>query len=61
MRMQDALLKLRGRAARAHDYSTDRIANAGFQALPGTESEQMAFGMPLAALSEHRRAALWKH
>ena len=59
--MQDALLKLRGRAARAHDYNTDRIANAGFQALPGTESEQMAFGMPLAALSEHRRAALWKH
>jgi hypothetical protein len=46
MRMQDALLKLRGRAARAHDYSTDRIANAGFQALPGTETNKWPLGCP---------------
>jgi uncharacterized protein with beta-barrel porin domain len=36
MPMQDALLTLRGRAAWAHDYSDNRIANAGFLALPGT-------------------------
>ena len=36
MPMRDALLTLRGRAAWAHDYDTDRIANAGFMALPGT-------------------------
>jgi uncharacterized protein with beta-barrel porin domain len=34
--MQAALLTLRGRAAWAHDYDTDRVANAGFLALPGT-------------------------
>jgi autotransporter-associated beta strand protein len=34
--MQDALLTLRGRAAWAHDYDNDRIAYAGFLALPGT-------------------------
>jgi uncharacterized protein with beta-barrel porin domain len=34
--MQAALLTLRGRAAWAHDFDTDRIANAGFLALPGT-------------------------
>ncbi len=34
--IQAALLTLRGRAAWAHDYNTDRIANAGFLALPGT-------------------------
>ena len=36
MPMQDALLILRGRAAWAHDYDNDRIANAGFLTLPGT-------------------------
>lgn len=36
MPIQAALLTLRGRAAWAHDYDTDRIANAGFLALPGT-------------------------
>ena len=36
MQMQESLLTLRGRAAWAHDYSDDRIANAGFLALPGT-------------------------
>jgi autotransporter-associated beta strand protein len=36
MPMQASLLTLRGRAAWAHDYDNDRIANAGFLALPGT-------------------------
>lgn len=36
MPMQTALLTLRGRAAWAHDYDNDRVANAGFLALPGT-------------------------
>jgi autotransporter-associated beta strand protein len=31
----DALLTLRGRAAWAHDFNTDRAASATFQALPG--------------------------
>ena len=31
----DALLTLRGRAAWAHDYNTDRAASATFQSLPG--------------------------
>src|SRR5665647_2104292 len=31
----DALLTLRGRAAWAHDYNTDRTASATFQSLPG--------------------------
>jgi autotransporter-associated beta strand protein len=33
--MQDAILTLRGRAAWAHDYNTDRNIAATFQALPG--------------------------
>ena len=33
--MQDAMLTLRGRAAWAHDYNTDRSVTAIFQALPG--------------------------
>jgi uncharacterized protein with beta-barrel porin domain len=36
MPMQTALLTLRGRAAWAHDYSDNRVANAGFLALPGS-------------------------
>jgi uncharacterized protein with beta-barrel porin domain len=36
MPMRDSVLTLRGRAAWAHDYGDDRIANAGFVALPGT-------------------------
>ena len=38
-RWRNALLAgtaLRGLAAWAHDYDTDRVANAGFMALPGT-------------------------
>jgi uncharacterized protein with beta-barrel porin domain len=34
--MQASLLTLRGRAAWAHDYDNDSVANAGFLALPGT-------------------------
>ncbi|MEH2475489.1 autotransporter-associated beta strand protein [Nitrobacteraceae bacterium AZCC 2161] len=33
--VNDAILTLRGRAAWAHDYSTDRVASATFQSLPG--------------------------
>ncbi|MDH2353990.1 autotransporter domain-containing protein [Bradyrhizobium sp. SSUT18] len=33
--VNDAILTLRGRAAWAHDFNTDRIAAATFQALPG--------------------------
>ena len=33
--LNDAILTLRGRAAWAHDFNTDRSANATFQALPG--------------------------
>ena len=33
--VNDAILTLRGRAAWAHDYNTDRSASATFQALPG--------------------------
>jgi autotransporter-associated beta strand protein len=33
--VNDAMLTLRGRAAWAHDYNTDRSANATFQTLPG--------------------------
>jgi autotransporter-associated beta strand protein len=33
--VNDALLTLRGRAAWAHDYTTDRSASATFQSLPG--------------------------
>lgn len=33
--MQDAVLTLRGRAARAHDFNPDRSLAATFQALPG--------------------------
>ena len=36
MPLREALLTLRGRAAWAHDYDNDRIANAGFLTLPGT-------------------------
>jgi autotransporter-associated beta strand protein len=36
MPMRDSILTLRGRAAWAHDHGNDRIANAGFLALPGT-------------------------
>jgi outer membrane autotransporter protein len=32
----DAILTLRGRAAWAHDYNTDRAASATFETLPGT-------------------------
>ena len=31
----DAILTLRGRAAWAHDFNTDRAASATFQTLPG--------------------------
>jgi uncharacterized protein with beta-barrel porin domain len=31
----DAILALRGRAAWAHDFNTDRAASSTFQALPG--------------------------
>ena len=34
--MQDGIFTLRGRAAWAHDYDNERIANAGFLTLPGT-------------------------
>jgi autotransporter-associated beta strand protein len=34
--VNDAILTLRGRAAWAHDYNTDRSVAATFQALPGT-------------------------
>jgi len=34
--VNDAILTLRGRAAWAHDYNTDRSIAATFQALPGT-------------------------
>jgi uncharacterized protein with beta-barrel porin domain len=33
--VKDAVLTLRGRAAWAHDYNTDRAASATFIALPG--------------------------
>jgi YVTN family beta-propeller protein/autotransporter-associated beta strand protein len=33
--VQDAILTLRGRAAWAHDYNTERAASATFQSLPG--------------------------
>jgi uncharacterized protein with beta-barrel porin domain len=33
--MQDAILTLRGRFARAHDFNTSRNIAATFQALPG--------------------------
>ena len=33
--MQDAVLTLRGRAAWAHDFNTDRSIAATFQTLPG--------------------------
>jgi uncharacterized protein with beta-barrel porin domain len=33
--MQDAILTLRGRAAWAHDFNTDRNIAATFQTLPG--------------------------
>jgi subtilase-type serine protease len=33
--MQDSILTLRGRAAWAHDYNTDRAVTATFQTLPG--------------------------
>jgi len=33
--LRDALLTLRGRAAWAHDYNSDRRAQATFQTLPG--------------------------
>ena len=33
--MQDGILTLRGRAAWAHDFNTDRALAATFQALPG--------------------------
>lgn len=36
MPLPDALLTLRGRAAWAHAFGDDRIANVGFLALPGT-------------------------
>jgi autotransporter-associated beta strand protein len=36
MPMREALLTLRGRAAWAHDFDTDRVANPVFLALPGT-------------------------
>ena len=55
----DALLTLRGRAAWAHDYNTDRTASATFQSLPGasfvtTASAEMKFvsGFSLAATFE---------
>jgi outer membrane autotransporter protein len=34
--VNDAILTLRGRAAWAHDYNTERSASATFQSLPGT-------------------------
>ena len=33
--VRDAILTLRGRAAWAHDFNTDRAASATFQTLPG--------------------------
>ena len=33
--INDSILTLRGRAAWAHDFNTDRNVNATFQALPG--------------------------
>ena len=33
--MGDAILTLRGRAAWAHDFNTDRAASATFRTLPG--------------------------
>ena len=35
MPLQDALLTLRGRAAWAHDFDNNNVANAAFMALPG--------------------------
>ena len=35
----DAILTLRGRAAWAHDFNTDRAASATFQTLPGRGSQ----------------------
>ena len=35
MPLQDALLTLRGRAAWAHDYDNNNVANAAFMTLPG--------------------------
>ncbi len=34
--LDEAMLTLRGRAAWAHDYNTDRSVAAAFQSLPGT-------------------------
>jgi uncharacterized protein with beta-barrel porin domain len=49
--MQDAILTLRGRAAWAHDYNTDRSVTAVFQALPGAAFVvNGARGKPDAAL-----------
>ena len=58
--LQDAMLTLRGRAAWAHDYNTDRSVGAVFQSLPGASFVvNGAHGNPDAALVSGGAEVKW--
>ncbi len=58
--LQDAMLTLRGRAAWAHDYNTDRSVGAVFQSLPGASFVvNGARGNPDAALVSGGAEVKW--